>query len=128
MPFNGQYDPDLNNAGLYTYTVTAEAPCPNDAGVLAVIEDPCTGIDESVSGALGLRWIGTDAAGASLFGITAARPVDWQALDTRGRIYAAGRSIEAQGTLCIPTSAWPPGVYVLRIMNDGRGTAVRFTR
>jgi hypothetical protein len=128
MPFSGQYDPGLNNAGLYTYTVSAEAPCQNDAAVVAVIEDPCTSIDEAASGAVELRWIGTDANGSSLFSVATLRPVNWQALDAQGRICATGRSVEGQGSLRIPTAAWSPGVYVLRIANDGRGTAIRFTR
>jgi hypothetical protein len=126
--FSGLYDPTLHDPGLYTYTVSAQAPCPNDVALLAVIEDPCTGVAESGRDALGLRWDGVDASGASVFTTTAAHAFAWQASDAEGRIWAAGRSSNAQGQLRIPSGAVPPGVHLLRITSEGRVGVVRFVR
>ena len=45
--FSGSYDPLVNTSGVYTYTVTGTAPCPNDVAIVTVTENqpPIAGAD-----------------------------------------------------------------------------------
>ena len=71
--FSGTYDPALNNAGIYTYTVTGVAPCPNDQAIVTVTENPApnTGADGAIT-------LCSNGATSNLFTLLiGARPADY---------------------------------------------------
>ncbi len=49
--FTGWYDPSVNDPGVYTYTVTGTAPCPNDQSQVTVTEStaPNAGLDGTIT-------------------------------------------------------------------------------
>jgi hypothetical protein len=55
MVTSGVFVPGVSPVGLYTYTVTAMAPCPADEAVLAVVVDPCLSVADGEGGGSGLR-------------------------------------------------------------------------
>lgn len=50
-PMNGSYDPAVDASGVYTYTVTGSAPCPNSSASVTVTENqlPNAGSDASTT-------------------------------------------------------------------------------
>ncbi|HRH39150.1 MAG TPA: hypothetical protein PK760_12430, partial [Flavobacteriales bacterium] len=57
-PFGGTFNPAVDLGGLYTYTVNGTAPCPNDQSFVAVVLDPCAGIEEHGVASNSVRWLG----------------------------------------------------------------------
>lgn len=56
--FAGTVDPASDASGLYTYTVDGLAPCVDAQAFVAVIIDPCAGVQERTGGAVALQWLG----------------------------------------------------------------------
>lgn len=127
QPHPGLFDPTTDGSGLYTYTVQGGVPCPDDEAVLAVVEDPCTSIDEATDGVV-LSWLGTDASGLAQFATdihSAARII---VLDAQGRIVLDRGQVAVTGRLLLPVQHFANGTYTLRLLSSSRNAAVRFVR
>ncbi|MCB0794750.1 MAG: choice-of-anchor J domain-containing protein [Flavobacteriales bacterium] len=58
---SGLFFPGIDPTGLYDYVVAGAGPCLNDTSSLAVVVDPCTGIDEEAGRENSLRvWSSAD--------------------------------------------------------------------
>lgn len=125
QPFDGVFEPGVDAAGLYTYTVVAQAPCPDAEAVLAVVVDPCTGVAEAAV-PVDLQWLGVQGDEA-LFRTDATGTAWLMLLDATGREVWTGRVPALRGQFQVPVPA-QPGPYVLRLRTAGGDQVVRFVR
>lgn len=122
-PFSGVLNPAVNASGLYTYTVEGLPPCADAQAFVAVVVDPCAGLEEQRDRFTGARWLGQQGAehileiGAPVAGL--------QLLDALGRVAVAVNGPLAAGTHRIAVSGQPTGVYFLRPADVGAWPAVR---
>jgi len=107
---------------VYTYTVTGAAPCTSAQAIVAVVIDPCTGIEEAAAATGMARWLGQegeqhvlDLGEAGLLGLVL--------LDARGRSMPAPMTIGTQGKVRITLRGASSGVHFLRLATT-RGEAV----
>ncbi len=124
-PHSGILIPAVDQAGLYTYTVPAIAPCASDEAVLAVIIDPCTGIAEFNASPLRLSWTGRGADGTYTFASTSSGEFSMAVIDVNGRLVRDERML-LSGVIRIGMEDQASGLYTLRIIGQGRAGAVRF--
>jgi hypothetical protein len=119
----GTLDPATGQDGLYTYTVTGDAPCDDALSFVAVVIDPCTGIGEIGSRGPRMEWGGQHGA---VHAVVMDADIKVQAVDVRD---AAGRLILRPGTtqqrerLNVDLGTSAAGPYSLVITTD-RGVAV----
>jgi hypothetical protein len=125
QPFDGVFDPGVDAAGLYTYTVDAQEPCPDAEALLAVVVEPCAGIGEVASG-VELEWVGVQGDEV-LFRTDATDVCAVRMMDARGRQVWTDRMIPNAGLLRLRAPA-TTGLYVLELNVEGARQAVRFTR
>lgn len=125
QPFDGVFEPGVDGAGLYTYSVAAQEPCPDAEAVLAVVVDPCTGIAEA-GASVQLQWIGLQGEEA-IFRTDATDAIGLQVLDARGQLVWAGRSGFGPGTFRVPVPE-QTGIYALVLETRHGRQVVRFVR
>lgn len=122
--FAGTFTPGSSSPGLYTYHVTAPAPCPDDEAVAAVIVQACTGVEEfSASAPLAFRG---NMGGDLLFDATLDHADLWL-FDAAGRVIDQRTGISTQGTLLLPVPHLVPGTYSLLMREGARQRSVRFS-
>lgn len=125
QPFDGVFEPGVDGAGLYTYSVAAQEPCPDAEAVLAVVVDPCTGIAEA-GASVQLQWIGLQGEEA-IFRTDATDAIGLQVLDARGQLVWAGRSGFGPGTFRVQVPE-QTGIYALVLETRHGRQVVRFAR
>jgi hypothetical protein len=121
---NGLFDPASMVAGVYQYTVTGIAPCPDDAATVTVVLDPCLGIDELAANG-GIRWLGQEPDGTHLVQVTATAVKGWEVFDAAGKAVASGTSPIREELLRIPLGTVRPGVYIIQLTTEKGKIALR---
>ncbi len=113
--FNGTLNPATGVSGLYTYTVTGIAPCANSLSFVAVLIDPCSGLEEH--GALNaLQWLGQQGGQHTIQ--LGAHVRGFDVLDATGRIVANLTGPFGPGRIQLHLDPLNTGSYVLRVSDD----------
>lgn len=120
--FSGLLDPATAVSGVYTYTVTGTAPCTSAQAVVAVVIDPCTGIDEAHTTDGAVRWLGQEGH-EHVLDLGEARLLGLVLLDASGRLLTAPTSVGTEGQVRIELRGASSGVHILRLATS-RGEAV----
>ena len=110
-PANGVYDPAVASQGVFTYTVTGVAPCPNASATVSVTENvaPDPGIDGEVT-------VCEDATSVDLFAALGGTPNaggTWQAMGSIAPGVLTGSTFFLNGA--------SPGDYEFRYNLPGNG-------
>lgn len=121
--FSGLLDPATAVSGVHTYTVTGVAPCTSAQAVVAVVIDPCTGIDE-LGAASVVRWLGQEGE-SHLLDLGDARLLGLDVLDARGRIVSATYSSFGEGQVLIAVQGAATGVHILRLRTSAGEAVLR---
>lgn len=116
------FNPAVGPAGLYTYTVAGTPPCAQAQAFVAIVIDPCQGVDDRARAAA-VRWLGQEGVQHALLIDRAARGVE--AIDAQGRVARAWNGPFAAGLHRIDAAALSPGVYLLRVVGDTGATVLR---
>ncbi|MFN3876236.1 MAG: hypothetical protein ACK4L7_10045, partial [Flavobacteriales bacterium] len=124
QPFSGVFTPGTSQPGLYTYTVSGTPPCTDAQAFVAVVVDPCAGMDEGVREPASFRWIGqqghlhqVDLGGTAVLAI--------EVLDALGVRVAALRGPLGPGRAVIDLGDRPSGAYFLRVPGDAQRPVLR---
>lgn len=120
-PFSGMLVPATAVSGVYTYTVTGTAPCSSAQAVVAVVIDPCTGIEEAHAGGT-VRWLGQEGE-HHVLDLGEARLLGVVLLDASGRLLPAPARIGTEGQVRIGLHGASTGMHILRLATS-RGEAV----
>jgi hypothetical protein len=128
FPHPGVFNPAVDVAGLYTYTLSAIAPCEEDEAVVAIILDPCTGIGEVFSSNISLTWLGSEVTGTTQFAVTGLHNATVEIIDAKGRVASVWTGMNAIVRFAVSTYDLAPGLYSLRVQERDRVGAVRFMR
>ncbi len=122
QPFSGVFVPGQSTPGLYTYTVVAPAPCPADEALLAVVVDPCLGINEAWAGAIGLRG---QLVGDQLVLMWSAPAPDaaLRLMDASGRAVDAAQVERTLDGARLDLAALPAGAY-LAVVSGSTGSGM----
>jgi hypothetical protein len=123
-PFSGILDPLMDGPGLYTYTVQGIAPCEDDEAFVAVIIDPCLGVDELGSN-LAIRWAGR-SGDHQLFTMTGASAVEATLLDATGRMCTRKDLPAGVTSFTLPMADERHGLYLLVLRSEMGIQSIRF--
>ena len=121
QPHGALFDPAVDPSGLYTYTVDPGAPCVPATASVAVIIDPCTGIEETEQGGLHMEWLGS-IAGVHSFNLSVARcnTVLLRVTDANGRVVLdKSQRTNAQERLLLDLSPAAAGILLVTVECDG---------
>ncbi len=110
---SGILDPAAGPSGLYTYTVNGTAPCVDDQAFVAVVIDPCSGIEEGTAAANTLQWLGQQ--GADHLFRTHATIASLEVIDATGRVVSTVNGPFAPGVVRVVLGDLAPGMHVVRI-------------
>lgn len=123
-PFNGSLNPATAISGVYTYTVTGVTPCTSAQAVVAVVIDPCTGVEEHRAASGLVRWMGQQGD-RHLFVVDEAHVIELQVLDLNGSLVQqyAGSNAGGEKWVALPNAA--SGVHIARILTDKGPFALR---
>ncbi len=122
--FNGTLNPATAISGVYTYTVTGVAPCTSSQAVVAVVIDPCTGVEEQQAANGIVRWSGQQGD-RHLFVAGQAQVIELLILDVNGSSVQQHSGVGTAGEhwVALPNAA--SGVYIARILTDKGMFALR---
>ncbi|HMC97757.1 MAG TPA: hypothetical protein VKG92_08895, partial [Flavobacteriales bacterium] len=109
--------------GAYTYSIPGTPPCADADAVLAIVIDPCLGLQE-VAAPAAMRWLGQEGTD-HLFALEGAPALDYAVLDAMGRQVASGRQQASAGRSRIPMAGLASGLFVVRIRTDRGDRVVR---
>jgi hypothetical protein len=123
-PFSGILDPLMDGPGLYTYTVQGIAPCEDDEAFVAVIIDPCLGVDELGSN-LAVRWAGR-SGDHQLFTMTGGSAVEATLLDATGRMCTRKDLPAGVTSFTLPMADERHGLYLLVLRSEMGIQSIRF--
>lgn len=121
-PSSGVLDPATGLPGLYTYAVPGVVPCPDDQAFVAVVIEPCMGIEDGQEGTLSMTWLGQEQ-GTHLLDMGGRAVRAMQLHDATGRAHAVGWT--GQGRVQVDLSGQAPGLYFLRVRTDAGDAVVR---
>jgi hypothetical protein len=125
-PFNGTLVPATGQSGLYTYTVTGEAPCGDAQSFVALVIDPCAGIGEYGAGGPQLEWGGQVGSEQVIVLDADDRVRMVQAFDAVGRSILDPAFTQQRGRLNVDLSTAAAGLYSLVVtLDDHRVGTVR---
>lgn len=124
LPYSGMFDPASDISGLYTYQVSGAAPCSSAVSFVAVLVDPCTGIDERNSAAL-VRWTGQDPGGVHQFTWPGAMLREWALYDAAGSLVPSARVWASGERVLLDMGGASTGIYLLRFRTDAGVLVVR---
>ena len=119
---SGVLDPAVGPSGLYTYTVTGTAPCANAQAFVAVVIDPCSGIEEGTAAANTMLWLGQQ--GADHLFRTNTTIASLEVIDAAGRIVNTVVGPFAPGIVRVALGDLALGMHVVRITGS-TNTVVR---
>lgn len=122
--FNGTLNPATAISGVYTYTVTGVAPCTSAQAVVAVVIDPCTGVEEQQSANGLVRWSGQQGD-RHLFVVGEAKVIELQVIDVNGSVVQQRTGLNAAGEQWIALPNAASGIYIARMFTDKGPFAVR---
>lgn len=119
--FSGILDPAVNGSGLYTYTVEGEAPCDADEAFVAVIVDPCLGVDEDAP--FDAEWLGRSGTDQVIGLRSGAATV--LLTDALGRVTGTWSKPDGTTRFELPMGDQRPGVYVVTIFGEEGRSSLR---
>ena len=125
---SGILNPAIATSGLYTYTIEGIAPCVSDEALLAVVIDPCTGIEASVENDFQLNWVASGEEGSAQFASPELNNATLTVIDAAGRAVRSWSGITSRGRITVDVRDLSLGVYGLRVQEGVRGSMVRFLR
>lgn len=121
-PFSGVLDPASAASGVYSYTVAGTAPCTSAQAVVAVVIDPCTGIEEADDALDRIAWSGQEGSQHVLdLGEFTLLAVD--VLDASGRLLRTPAVEASRSQVRIDLGGVASGVLLLRLRTN-RGESV----
>ena len=124
-PFAGTLDPATDASGLYTYLVQGTAPCADAQAVVAIVIDPCTGLEEAGYNAGGARWLGQEGT-EHIIGIEGYEVLAFTVFDAMGRQVIVGKERTSLGRLRIDMAGKTSGIHVVRMRTTESEVALRF--
>lgn len=125
---SGVFTPGTDQPGLYTYTVQGEGTCPPDEAVLAVLVDPCLGVQEQAVQHVHIVWAGSDVDGAQLFTGTFTDLDRVEVIDACGRAVLSRSVVRSNNTVRLDAQALASGSYTAVFRAPDGVQAVRFVR
>lgn len=125
--FGGIFQPGSDAPGLYTYTVTAAAPCTDAEAVLAVVVETCSGVAEGAAAGRLLQWLGWEGEEAVFATGTWPRAAV-ELYDARGALITARAPGALNGRIRIAVPGICSGPYLLLVRAAEAVQAVRFVR
>lgn len=118
----GVVDPATAPSGLYTYTVSGAPACADDEALLAIVFDPCSGIEEQAIGSW--VWLGQQADGTHAIVRPVHAPTDPSVCDAVGRTVPSVVRADGQ-RLNVDLRDAVTGVYYVNAEQDGRRITLR---
>ena len=124
---SGQMDtgivtPGISVSGLYTYTVPGIPPCEDEQAFIAVVFDPCTGIDDQGERIAQTRWIG-QAGNIHTLMIEPGVLDSYELIDATGRVHIQHNGGLRDDRILLDLTGHATGIYFLRA-NGKAGTSV----
>ncbi|MEO8590540.1 MAG: hypothetical protein ABI432_14280 [Flavobacteriales bacterium] len=123
-PFDGLLNPATDDSGLYTYLVAGVPPCADADAVVAVVVDPCTGLEEVRNGTLSAHWLGQEGTD-QIIALEGNEVLDYTVLDATGRQVAMGRERVSAGRIRISMEGQASGLHVVRMHTERSDMMVR---
>ncbi|MBX2979025.1 MAG: choice-of-anchor J domain-containing protein [Flavobacteriales bacterium] len=124
LPFSGTFNPASDVSGLYSYQVNGIPPCANATSFVAMVVDPCTGVDERDGVAL-VRWAGQVAGGVHQFTWPGAILREWALYDAAGSLVPSVRVWASGERMLLDMGGAGTGVYLMRFRTDAGVQVVR---
>lgn len=125
QPFSGTFNPAVDPSGLYTYTVAGVPPCANAVANVAMVVDPCVGIDEQAA-PVHVRWLGQQDDGTHVLHTGTMRVRELWAIDAMGRTVARQVGPFPEERLVLTLHGASPGAYTVLLRDmDGQAAALR---
>lgn len=122
--FTGTLNPATAISGIYTYTVTGVAPCTSAQAVVAVVIDPCTGVEEQQAPEGSLRWAGQQGD-RHLLVTDRAQVIELAIVDVNGRSVQQLSGLDANGQHWVALPNVASGIYIVRVLTDKGMFALR---
>ncbi len=122
-PFDGTLDPAVDVSGLYTYTVIGDPPCADAQSFVALVIDPCSGIQELRSDGPRITWLGVQGDMHQFQVRDEARITGVGLMDATGRLSPVLRFVQQDDRLSMDLSASVDGIYML-VFQTTAGNAV----
>lgn len=123
-PFPGLLDPATAVPGVYTYTVAGTVPCTSAQAVVAVVIDPCTGIEEAATDIGAVRWLGQEGD-QHVLDLGESRLLGLVLLDASGRLLPTPTSLAEEGKVRIVLHGASTGVHILRLATSSGEAVLR---
>ncbi|MBP6312047.1 MAG: T9SS type A sorting domain-containing protein [Flavobacteriales bacterium] len=119
---SGILTPGTSVAGLYTYTVPGIAPCEDEQAFVAVVFDPCTGVEDQGERMTSIRWVG-QMGNVHTVMIGYSDLDHYELIDATGRVHIQQRDLVQGDRILLDLAGQPTGIYFLRA-SDRSGQSV----
>lgn len=118
----GIFTPGTSQPGLYTYTVAGVPPCSDAQAFVAVVVDPCAGIEEARRD--GVRYLGQEG-GHHLLELPAPLPTGLVVRDALGGLCRVMPGPLGAGLARVDLEGLASGVYFIQLGNGGSANTLK---